>query len=74
MPHVNIKHFPAELGIEARAKLIAVLTDAIAGAFKCPPGVVSIALEPVAPEAWRDRVYAPEIQERAALLCKRPEY
>lgn len=74
MPHLNIKHFPAPLDESREAALVAALTKAVQEAFGCPAGVISIALEPVAPEAWNDKVYGPEIRGRAALLRKRPEY
>jgi 4-oxalocrotonate tautomerase len=72
MPHVNIKHFPVDLDPAQRAQLVAALTDAVRTAFGCPERVISIALEPVEPEAWQERVYQPEIVDRQDLLCKTP--
>jgi 4-oxalocrotonate tautomerase len=43
-------------------------------AFGVPEGAVSIALEPVAAEAWQEQVYGPEITRRSSLLCKAPNY
>ncbi len=74
MPHVLIKHFPAPLTAEREAELVSALTTAVQNAFGCDEGVISIALEPVEPAAWNDRVYVPEIVQRQELLCKRPDY
>ena len=74
MPHISIKHFPVPLDDQRRSALVAALTTAVTEAMGCPEDVVSIALEPVDPVDWQDRVYQPEIVERAALLCKKPRY
>lgn len=74
MPHVNIKHFPARLTEEQEADLVASVTDAVRRAFGCAEEVVSIAVEPVAADAWQDAVYRPEIVGRAHLLAKTPDY
>ncbi|MBB5019328.1 amino acid adenylation domain-containing protein [Chitinivorax tropicus] len=74
MPHINIKHFPVELGNSQRAQLVDALTKAVQTAFGCEAGVISIALEPVTPENWSEQVYDPEIKGRQSLLCKHPSY
>jgi 4-oxalocrotonate tautomerase len=74
MPHVNIKHFPAPLNEEQASELVTAITEAVTRAFGCDEGVVSIALEPVDPQAWQEQVYAPEIVQRKELLHKTPTY
>ncbi|WP_434389954.1 tautomerase PptA [Melittangium boletus] len=74
MPHVNIKHFPAELSEEQRARLAEAITQAVTSALGCRDGAVSIALEPVAKDVWNEQVYVPEIVNRKHLLCKIPNY
>ncbi|GII54392.1 hypothetical protein Pth03_27810 [Planotetraspora thailandica] len=74
MPHVSIKHFPADLTKEQETALVGALTEAVRMAFGCDEGVISIALEPVDPGAWQERVYQPEIIERRHLLRKQPAY
>ncbi|WP_434449909.1 tautomerase family protein [Lentzea sp. E54] len=74
MPHVNIKHFPALLAEEQASELVTTITEAVTRAFGCDEDVVSVALEPVDPQAWQDQVYAPEIVERKHLLHKTPSY
>lgn len=74
MPHVSIKHFPADIGPERETALVDAVTRAVRDAFGCDEGVISIAIEPVDPEVWQERVYTPEIVERAHLLRKAPNY
>ncbi|MCP3061447.1 hypothetical protein LXT21_21930 [Myxococcus sp. K38C18041901] len=74
MPHVNIKHFPIPLGPAREAELVAAITLAVQAAFRCEPGVISIALEPVERDVWNERVYVPEIVQRKELLRKAPNY
>jgi phenylpyruvate tautomerase PptA (4-oxalocrotonate tautomerase family) len=74
VPHVNIKHFPVRLTAEKESALVSAITEAVQEAFDCPEGVVSIAVEPVAPEVWTEQVYTPEIVDRGHLLRKPPDY
>lgn len=74
MPHINIKHFPAQLGPDEESALVAAITDAVTTALRCDERVVSVALEPIEQDAWNERVYVPEIVDRSHLLCKRPTY
>ncbi|WP_055477902.1 tautomerase family protein [Sphaerimonospora mesophila] len=74
MPHVSIRHFPAELTPEQESSLVAAVTRAVKDAFGCDEGVVSIALEAVEPDVWNEQVYLPEIVARSHLLRKTPNY
>ncbi|WP_182909235.1 tautomerase family protein [Microbispora sp. H13382] len=74
MPHVNIKHFPVTMTPEQQTALMTTITQALENALGCEAGAVSIALEPIDPEEWQEKVYGPEIRDRAHLLCKTPDY
>lgn len=74
MPHVNIKHFPAFLSDEKKTSLVTAVTKAVQNAFDCNEGAISIALEPIEQEIWKEQVYLPEIEHRKNLLCKEPNY
>jgi 4-oxalocrotonate tautomerase len=74
VPHVNIKHWPRTFTDAEKANLVASLTETITRAFGCEPGSVSIAVEPVEPSRWMDRVHTPELEERSHLLWKQPNY
>jgi 4-oxalocrotonate tautomerase len=74
MPHVNIKHLPAELDEQRESALVSEITEAVKRAFGVDEGVISITLESVAPERWQEQVYVPEIINRRELLRKVPQY
>ncbi|MDJ0380043.1 tautomerase family protein [Streptomyces sp. G-G2] len=73
MPHVHIHHFPLELTAERLAAFDRAVTAAVTETFGVPENVVSISLEPVAPEDWADRVVT-DISARRELLLKAPGY
>ncbi|WP_236243089.1 hypothetical protein [Streptomyces sp. CC228A] len=74
MPHVSIKHWPRTFTDAEKQDLVASLTTTVTRVFACEPGAVSIAVEPVEPSLWLDRVHGPEIQARGHLLWKEPHY
>ncbi|MDH6577352.1 tautomerase family protein [Kitasatospora sp. MAP5-34] len=74
MPHVNIKYFPTPVTDEQEARLVAALTETLRENLGCDEGAVSIALEPVEPADWNEKVYTREIIDRRHLLRKLPNY
>jgi 4-oxalocrotonate tautomerase len=74
MPHINIKHFPLTMTDDDAHQLVADLTAAVTRAFGCEARFVSIALDPVDPSEWNERVYQPEITVRRRALIKMPGY
>jgi 4-oxalocrotonate tautomerase len=74
MPHISIKHLPVELDERRQSALVSEVTEAVKRAFGVQESVISIALESVAPEVWREHVYVPEIVNRRELLRKVPRY
>ncbi|MFF2368402.1 amino acid adenylation domain-containing protein [Streptomyces sp. NPDC058122] len=74
VPHVNIKHFPNNLEDHQISALVEAITSAVRTAFSVDEGAVSIALEPVARDAWNERVYVPEITGGTGKLIKVPNY
>ncbi|MGW5971265.1 amino acid adenylation domain-containing protein [Streptomyces sp. NPDC055186] len=74
MPHLTIKHFPQDFTDQQKHLLAESLTAVIVEQFGTYEGAVSIALEPVPQEKWRESVYEPEITRRSHLLIKAPNY
>ncbi|WP_406202270.1 amino acid adenylation domain-containing protein [Kitasatospora sp. NBC_01560] len=74
VPHVSIKHYPNDLDANQISTLVEAITSAVQAAFSVEEGAVSIALEPVAEDAWNERVYIPEIVEGTGNLVKVPNY
>ncbi|MEU6171058.1 tautomerase family protein [Streptantibioticus parmotrematis] len=74
MPHISIKHFPRPFTETEKADLVASLTETVTRIFDVDPGAVSIAVEPVEPSLWTRQVHIPDIDEKARLLWKQPDY
>lgn len=73
MPHINIKHFPS-LSEDQHIALAKSITKAITQVIGCDEKVVSIAVEPVEPDVWNEKVYIPEISNKQDTLIKTPDY
>ncbi|MFI5979815.1 hypothetical protein ACIQWR_10765 [Streptomyces sp. NPDC098789] len=73
MPHVHVRHFPKDLTPERLAAFDAAVTAAVTATFAVDEEVVSISLEPVAPEDWDERVVT-DIAAHRELLLKAPGY
>lgn len=74
MPHIDIKHFPVSMDEASKKEFIASITLVVKSAFGCQEEAISIAIEPIDPKDWSDRVYEPEIVKREKWLHKRPGY
>ncbi|XMN08778.1 tautomerase family protein [Streptomyces griseobrunneus] len=74
MPHVHIQHFTRTFTEAEKADLVDALTEAVTRVFGTGPDAVSIAVEPVEPSEWTERVYRPQIEAHSHLLWKRPGY
>ncbi|WP_436102933.1 amino acid adenylation domain-containing protein [Pararhizobium sp. LjRoot238] len=74
MPHISVKHFPANIDESRRQVLADELASAVIKAFGCAPNVVSVALEPVEAAHWDALVYQPEIIGRQKFLVREPNY
>ncbi|SEE16442.1 4-oxalocrotonate tautomerase [Streptomyces sp. 3213] len=74
MPHISIKHFPRTFTEAEKADLVAALTETVTRVFGTDAGAVSLAVEPVEPVVWMERVHGPEIEAKPQLLWKQPNY
>ncbi|MGV7961119.1 tautomerase PptA [Photorhabdus tasmaniensis] len=74
MPHINIKHFPANLSQEDKDILSLELTKVVKKVFGCKEDVISISLEPIEKAKWNEEVYFSEIKFKENLLIKSPGY
>src|SRR5437762_1286931 len=73
MPHVIVKLWPGKSEQQKR-RLAEAITKDIATVLNYGDESVSVALEEVTPDEWIDKVYRPEIVEKAATLYKKPGY
>lgn len=74
MPHVRIQHFSPPLPEDVVERLSAAITASVQDAIGCVDEAISIAIEPVSPQDWTDRVYEPVIAAEARWLVKPPGY
>lgn len=74
MPHVDIKSFPREFTDEEKQTLADEITEVIVRRFASKTESVSVSLQHVTPDAWRETVYEPEIMAQEEYLIKKPGY
>ncbi len=73
MPHVSIKMYPGRSEDQKKRLARAIVQDVMA-ATGCPEEAVSVAIEDVAPEEWKEKVYKPDIVNHRGTLYKPPGY
>ena len=73
MPHVIVKLWPGKSEQQKR-RLAEAITKDIATVLNYGDDSVSVALEEVTPDEWGEKVYRPDIAEKAATLYKKPGY
>lgn len=73
MPHVIVKMYSGRSDADKKA-LAEGITRVIGETLGDGPNSISVAIEDVPPSQWMSRVYAPEIQQNAESLFKRPGY
>src|SRR6266446_5006356 len=73
MPHVIVKLWPGKSEQQKR-RLAEAITRDVATVLNYGDESVSVALEEVSPADWAERVYRPDIVEKATTLYKKPGY
>ena len=73
MPHVIVKLWPGKSEQQKR-RLAEAITRDITTVLHYGDESVSVALEEVAATEWGEKVYRPDIVEKAATLYKKPGY
>jgi len=73
MPHVIIKLYPGRSD-EVKKQLVDAIVKDITELAKCEVASVSVAIEEVEPEDWPEKVYKPDILDKAHTLCRKPGY
>ena len=73
MPHVIVKLCSGKSEQQKR-RLAEAITRDVATVLDYGDESVSVALEEVSPADWAERVYRPDIVEKAATLYKKPGY
>jgi 4-oxalocrotonate tautomerase len=73
MPHVIVKLLPGRTE-DQKNRLTEAITRALMDIAVCEEKSVSVAFEEVEKDQWAEKVYRPDILEKAALLYKKPGY
>lgn len=73
MPHVTIKLFPGKTE-QQKSRLAQKIAEEVVRILESEDKSVSIAFEEVDADAWRAKVYEPEILGKPAQLYKKPGY
>ena len=73
MPHVIVKLWPGK-SERQKQELADAITKDVMNAFHYGEESVSVAMEEIAPQEWSEKVYKPEILNKAGSLYKKPGY
>jgi len=73
MPHVVVKLWPGRTD-EQKHQLADEFTKAIGKVLGVPADNVSVGFDEVDPEDWMEKVYKPDIIDKADTLYKKPNY
>ncbi|MDP0499907.1 MAG: tautomerase family protein [Verrucomicrobiota bacterium JB022] len=73
MPHIAVKVIPGKTEAQ-KQRLADAITRDVVEIFGYEEAAVSIALEEIPAERWKEDVYLPEIQGHPQRLLKEPGY
>lgn len=73
MPHIIVKWYPGRSDAQ-KEELAQAITRDVAAIAGCAETSISVALEEVAPEAWAETVYRPDILGKEDTLIRKPGY
>lgn len=73
MPHVIVKMYPGR-SEELKNDMVSKITKVITDSLGVDESAVSVALEEIERENWKEAVYKPDIMQKEHLLYKKPGY
>jgi 4-oxalocrotonate tautomerase len=73
MPHVIVKLLPGRTE-DQKNRLAEAITRDLMDIAVCEEKSISIAFEEVTKDQWAEKVYRPDILNKASLLYKKPGY
>ncbi|WP_319582536.1 tautomerase family protein [uncultured Pseudodesulfovibrio sp.] len=73
MPHVSVKLWPGR-SEEDKKRLAEAIADDVVRFTGASPASVSVSIEDIPSNEWKERVYDPEIRDKADILYKKPGY
>jgi 4-oxalocrotonate tautomerase len=73
MPHVIVKIYSGR-SQQQKDRLAQEVSNAVMSALNCEEKSISVGVEEFDPQEWTEKVYRPDIIEKAATLYKKPGY
>lgn len=73
MPHVIVKMWPGR-SEDDKIRLAKAIVKDVVEIVEVGEGSVSVAIEEVSPEDWKEKVYEPDILKKMKTLYKKPGY
>jgi 4-oxalocrotonate tautomerase len=73
MPHVIVKLYPGRTE-DQKLRLADEIVRDVVEIAKCAEKSVSVAIEEVHPDDWTEKVYRPDILDKAHTLYREPGY
>ena len=73
MPHISVKLYPGR-SEQQKAQLAEAIVQDVVDIIQCGEGSISVAIEDIDPQDWKEKVYLPEIVKKSDKLYKKPGY
>ena len=73
MPHVSVKLYPGRSEKE-KAELAEAIVQDVMDIIGAGRSSISVAIEEISPQEWKEKVYEPEIIEKSEMLYIKPGY
>ena len=73
MPHVSVKLYPGR-SEQQKVQLAEAIVRDVVDIIQCGEGSISVAIEDIDPQDWKEKVYLPEIVGKSDKLYKKPGY
>jgi 4-oxalocrotonate tautomerase len=73
MPHVSVKMYPGRSEKE-KAKLAEAIVQDVMDIIGAGRSSISVAIEEISPQEWKEKVYEPEIMKKSDKLYIKPGY
>lgn len=74
MPHIDVKYFPRNLSEEEKTIVAGDLAAVLKKHFGSSDDSLSVALNEIQPDRWKEDVYDPLIKPQLDTLAKKPGY
>ena len=73
MPHIIVKLYPGRSD-RVKEQLVDEIVKDVCSIAKCEEISVSVAVEEIDPDDWPEKVYKPDILDKAHTLYRKPGY